>query len=111
MTEMRTLKWEPDTCGCVFGMVHDPALPEDLRLVIPAVSKVRCEHHRKAADVFEQFAAVIEENQRRNAAVCAVLEAGGEVRTEGFTESRDFVLHATVDVPLPSRCALVLVPE
>jgi len=62
-------EWRPDTCGCVLEFWFDDELPSELVVHSWEATKTTCPEHILITDGATLYAAVLEENQRKNIAL------------------------------------------
>ena len=93
--------WRPDTCRCELNYSWDRHTSEDER-IHTAESFTPCEAHKHHTDKHQHFAAVLEENQRKNQVVNLLAEKHGIKPTEykfSFTAERVLqISHSSLDV-------------
>lgn len=93
--------WRPDTCGCELNYSWDRDSTEDERVHTAETFKP-CEAHKHHTDKHQHFAAVLEENQRKNKVVNYLAEKHGVTPHDfafSFNASRALdISHPTLDV-------------
>ena len=62
-------EWRPDTCGCVIEFFFDDELEPDVMTQTWESTKNTCPVHVAITDGVTLYAAVLEENQRKNVAL------------------------------------------
>ncbi|HLA18838.1 MAG TPA: hypothetical protein VJ253_05890 [Dehalococcoidia bacterium] len=76
---LKTTRWRPDTCACVFEYAWDDAEPQDTRALAFARRLEACAVH-EGAPPEAAFGHAREENRRKNVAVGALLAAAAARR-------------------------------
>ncbi len=86
---IRTQSWTPDTCtqgrfvtACAIEESYDDSLPARLRVMSLVRFNRTCLHHAPIQDPTLRYAAVKQENQRKNVAIGKICEEVGEIGLE-----------------------------
>ena len=71
---LKITRWSPDTCGCILDYEWDDSLDENSRThTIKNIIKP-CAAHANLSDKTEHYGKVLEENQRKNNLLGAIVE-------------------------------------
>jgi hypothetical protein len=85
---IRYTRWSPDTCACIHDVQWDDSLPDTQRVHSAGATIALCSFHG-ALNVTSQFAALMDENPRKNKALTQILATATAVTIADITWSFD----------------------